>query len=137
MNLSKTSETSSNQPSTSTTTKPNYGAIDESVNVRERASIFGPRTSATADQPTAAAAGKLRTVSVSTPPVKDRQIITDSSTQQTTTGKLRAISVGGEVKRPVLTGSLSVSVVGSNTAASVTSPNKIKNMAAMFEQNVK
>ena len=89
------------------------------------------------DQPTAAAAGKLRTVSVSTPPVKDRQIITDSSTQQTTTGKLRAISVGGEVKRPVLTGSLSVSVVGSNTAASVTSPNKIKNMAAMFEQNVK
>ncbi len=133
MNLSKTSETNP-ASSTSTTTKPNYGAIDESVNVRERASIFGPRTSATADQPTAAAAGKLRTVSVSTPPVKDRQIITDSSTQQT--GKLRAISVGGEVKRPVLTGSLSVSVVGS-TAASVTSPNKIKNMAAMFEQNVK
>ena len=133
MNLSKTSETSSNPPPSSTT-KPNYGAIDESVNVRERASIFGSRTSATTDQPTTAAGGKLRTVSVSTPPVKDRQIITDSTQQST--GKLRAISVGsGEIKRPVLSGSLSVS--GGNSATNVTSPNKIKNMAAMFEQNVK
>jgi hypothetical protein len=131
MSLNKTSEgtTSTN------TAKPNYGTIDESVNVRERASIFGTRNAA--DQNT----HKLRTVSVITPPVQQNNTKDRLPAAEI---KLRAVSVGGDAKRPVITGSsggtkilASPVITSSSGGGNMTSPNKIKNMAAMFEQNVK
>ena len=97
------------------TSKINFGHIDDSVNVKERATIFGPRSQDS----------KPRTVSVGNVHLdsKSRPI---GNTQE---GKKRTVSIGSE--KPSFESARKFSAVNP------TSPSKIKNMAAMFEHNIK
>ena len=105
----------------------NFGLIDDSVNVKERASMFGsrcrqqqqqrPESLGNSSGPTAAA--KLRTVSVG-----NSSSGVSGAARGAVTEKQRTVSVGS--------GGLEAKRKGS-AAMHPTSPSKIKNMAALFE----
>ena len=101
------------------TSRINFGHIDESVNVKERATLFGSRKTE----------GKLRTVSVGScaqEPGKQQLQRT-----QAVEHKLRTVSIGSE--KPAKSEEKNPRKFSSGANFAATSPSKIKNMAALFE----
>ena len=97
------------------TSKINFGHIDDSVNVKERATIFGPRS----QDP------KQRTVSVGNVQLESKPKPIGNIPE----AKKRTVSIGSEKS--------SFESARKFSAVNPTSPSKIKNMAAMFEHNIK
>jgi hypothetical protein len=106
----------------------NFGHIDDSVNVKERASRFGTQSKAETpvfSSPTSAAAAapqpKIRTLSVGS-----------AASVSTTADRKSAVMESDRLLRKFSAPGGGGGAVGSSHAA--TSPNKIKNMTAIFEQ---
>ena len=101
--------------------KINFGHIDDSVNVKERATLFGSRKP---DTP------KSRTVSVGSsgggvPETKQRTVVNET--------KVRTVSVGAVTYDKPASDSAAKNA-RKFSGGNPSSPNKIKNMAALFEQ---
>ena len=117
------SRDSSHRNSDISTSKINFGQIDDTVNVKERASLFGSRSTGANNNNKDGGNNKLRTVSVGSgaPPVTESKLRTAE--------KLRTVSVGGCEKG----GSKDKNPRKFSATSHATSPSKIKNMAAFFE----